>query len=117
MASLFGEPGHAAMVGGREPELTPDEAAGVAEAVVISVPIDRTAELIRRLGPPVRGDALLMDVASVQEVPVEATLRSSAAPGQGDGWFDRSSRMLPARGRCSNGSDSAVYCFPKAVRA
>ncbi len=80
MGVMLGEPARRSRslvtVADLETELTPEEAADVADMVVISVPIDRTADVIRGLGPLVRGDALLMDVTSIKEAPVEAILQS-----------------------------------------
>ena len=68
------------MVADLETELTPEEAAGVADVVVISVPIDRTVDVIHRLGPLVRGDALLMDVTSIKEAPPTESVVCMDAP-------------------------------------
>ncbi|MHC4129805.1 MAG: prephenate dehydrogenase/arogenate dehydrogenase family protein [Planctomycetota bacterium] len=72
MAKLFADLGHAVM-------LSPEEAASVADVVLISVPIDVTVDVIRRLGPRVRNDALLMDVTSIKTGPVEAMLAACQA--------------------------------------
>jgi chorismate mutase / prephenate dehydrogenase len=122
LAQLFGDLGHAVMIADLDTQLTPDEAAAVADVVVISVPIDVTEETIRRLGPRVRPDALLMDVTSLKAGPVKAMLESSRAsvigthplfgptvhslqgqrvvltPGRGDEWLTWLKTMLHARG-------------------
>lgn len=122
MAGLFADLGHAVMVADLETRLPPEEAAAVADVVVISVPIDRTVGVIRKLGPHVRKDALLMDVTSIKQSPVEVMLDASEAAvvgahplfapsvhslqgqrvvlcrGRGDEWFDWLRRMLHARG-------------------
>lgn len=79
MARLFGDLGHAVMVADVDTELTPEEAASLADVVVISVPIAITEQVIRELGPHVREDALLMDVTSVKEAPLRAMLDSTRA--------------------------------------
>ena len=79
VAQMFGDLGHAVMVADLDTQLTPDEAASVADVVVISVPIDATLDVIRRLGPRVRTDALLMDVTSIKAEPVKAMLEASVA--------------------------------------
>jgi chorismate mutase / prephenate dehydrogenase len=122
VARLFADLGHAVTVADLDTELSPMDAAREADVVVISVPIDVTSEVIRRLGPLVRHDALLMDVTSVKSVPMEAMLASTAAavvgthplfgpsvhslqgqrvalvPGRGDEWRRWITTMLGARG-------------------
>jgi chorismate mutase/prephenate dehydrogenase len=90
--------------------------------VVISVPIDVTEDVIRRIGPYVRPQALLMDVTSVKTGPLRAMLESTPAsvvgthplfgpsvhslqgqrvvltPGRGAEWQAWLTSMLHARG-------------------
>jgi chorismate mutase/prephenate dehydrogenase len=122
MGDLFADLGHAVMIADLDTDLTPREAAGAADVVIISVPIDKTLEVIRELGPMVRPDALLMDVTSIKTAPLEAMLRSSQGsvigthplfgpsvhsvqgqrivltPGRGDVWQAWLESMLRARG-------------------
>ncbi len=122
MAQLFGDLGHAVMVADVDTRLRPEEAAALADVVVISVPIAVTEEVIRQIGPHVREDALLMDVTSVKEAPLAAMLASTKAsvvgthpmfgpnvhsvqgqrvvicPGRGERWEAWVRRMLSARG-------------------
>jgi chorismate mutase/prephenate dehydrogenase len=122
MARLFADLGHAVMIADLDTDLSPEQAAGEADVVVISVPIDATVELVKRIGPRVRPDALLMDVTSVKRAPVEAMLASTKAsvvgthplfgpsvhslqgqrvaltPARGDAWSTWLTRMLEARG-------------------
>lgn len=122
VAQLFGDLGHAVLIADLDTTLSPEEAAELADVVVISVPIDETAGVIRRLGPRVRPEALLMDVTSVKRGPVEAMLSASQAsvvgthplfgpsvhslqgqrwvltPGRGDAWLAWLRTMLHARG-------------------
>ena len=122
MAELFADLGHAVMISDLDTQLTPEEAAAVADVVLISVPIDATVEVIRRLGPRVRQDALLMDVTSIKAEPVQAMLEASTAsvvgthplfgptvhslqgqrvvlcPGRGDAWLAWLRQMFHARG-------------------
>ena len=79
MASLFADLGHAVMISDVDTPLTAEEAARTADVVVISVPIDVTVDVIKRVGPLVRPDALLMDVTSVKIAPMQAMLESSRA--------------------------------------
>lgn len=122
LTRLFADLGHATMVADLDTRLTVEEAASVADVVVVSVPIDATLDVIRRVGPLVRKDALLMDVTSTKTAPVQAMLEATAASvvgthplfgpsvhslqgqrvvlcrGRGDAWFDWVRRMFHARG-------------------
>jgi chorismate mutase / prephenate dehydrogenase len=119
---FFRELGHEVQVADRGTELTPEQAAADADVCVISVPIANTIEVIERLGPLLRADALLMDVTSVKQAPLEAMLRASRASvagthpmfgpgvhtlegqrvvlcrGRGDIWNDWLVETLQARG-------------------
>ena len=120
--ALFAELGHAVMIADLDTRLSPAEAAATADVVVISVPIDATADVIAQLGPLVRDDALLMDVTSTKAEPVRQMLEATNASvvgthplfgpsvhslqgqrvvlcrGRGDAWFDWVARMFHARG-------------------
>ena len=76
MGSLFGrlfeELGQEVLIADLETTLTPREAASRADAVLISVPIRDTLEVIADLGPRCRADALLFDLTSTKVAPVEA---------------------------------------------
>ena len=122
LVRLFGELGHRVLVADVDTELTPEAAAALADVTVISVPIDVTLEVIRRVGPHVREDALLMDVTSLKAAPVAAMLESSRGSvlgthpmfgpsvhtlqgqrvvlcrARGDAWADWVAQLLVARG-------------------
>jgi len=122
IAEMFGDLGHAVLVADLNTQLSPAEAASLADVIVISVPIDVTTGVIRQLGPRVRAAALLMDVTSVKAGPMRAMLESSSAsvvgthplfgpsvhslqgqrvvltPGRGDKWLTWLRTMLHARG-------------------
>lgn len=122
MAEMFGDLGHTVMIADLDTDLTPEEAATVADVVLISVPIDETIGVIRRLGPLVREGSLLMDVTSIKQTPVQAMLDASSAsvigahplfgpsvhslqgqrvvlcPARGDHWTAWLHQMLHARG-------------------
>ena len=76
---LFRDLGHTVEIADVATELTPEAAAAQADVVVISVPILSTEQVIRRLGPLVRKDALLLDVTSIKSVPLAAMLASTQA--------------------------------------
>ncbi|HEX6049778.1 MAG TPA: bifunctional chorismate mutase/prephenate dehydrogenase [Gemmatimonadaceae bacterium] len=122
MARLFGDLGHQVIISDLDTPLGAEDAASVADVVVVSVPIDVTEDVIRTVGPRVRPDALLMDVTSIKHAPVAAMLESTRASvvgthpmfgpnvhslqgqrvvvcrARGDEWADWVTRMLQARG-------------------
>ena len=122
LAGLFGDLGHAVIIADVGTALSPEDAAAMADVVVVSVPIDVTAEVIRRVGPRVRPDGLLMDVTSVKQAPLEAMLEATEASvvgthplfgpsvhslqgqrivlcrGRGAAWYGWLCQMLKARG-------------------
>lgn len=122
VARLFRDLGHRVEVADLETELTPEVAAAGADVVVVSVPIAVTGEVIARIGPRVRRDALLLDVTSIKREPLDAMLAATVAsvagthplfgpgvhtlqgqrvvvcPGRGDAWREWLVRQLEARG-------------------
>ena len=122
MARLFGDLGHRLLLVDTDTTLRAEEAASVADVVVISVPINVTDAVIRAVGPHVREGALLMDVTSVKEAPLQAMLEATAASvvgthpmfgpsvhtlqgqrvvicrGRGDAWADWAAQSFAARG-------------------
>lgn len=64
---------------GRKTPLTPEEMAPKCDVVVISVPISSTVEVIKKIGPLVPDNSLLMDLTSIKERPMEAMLKYSRA--------------------------------------
>ncbi|MEE8143149.1 MAG: bifunctional chorismate mutase/prephenate dehydrogenase, partial [Planctomycetota bacterium] len=122
MAQLFADLGHTVLITDLDTELTVEQAARDAEVVVLSVPIDVTAEVIQKVAPHVRKEALLMDVTSTKTTPVETMLKATQASvvgthplfgpslhslqgqrivlvrGRGDSWFDWLKQMFEARG-------------------
>jgi chorismate mutase/prephenate dehydrogenase len=133
MANLFADLGHAVMIADLDTGLTPEEAARQADVVVISVPIDVTIDMIRRIGPLVRPESLLMDVTSVKTAPMETMMtncRSSVTgthplfgpsvhslqgqrvafvPGRGDEWAQWLRTMLEARGLTVVDTDAPTH--------
>ena len=122
LAQMFADLGHAVMIADLQTQLTPTEAASVADVVLISVPIDVTVQVIAELGPLVREESLLLDVTSIKTEPVQAMLQHSKAsvvgthplfgpsvhslqgqrivltPGRGDDWLRWLRTMFSARG-------------------
>lgn len=119
---LFADLGHRLLIVDTDTALRGAEAASAADVTVVSVPIERTEQVIRELGPHVRADALLMDVTSIKEAPMRAMLESTTASvvgthpmfgpsvhtvqgqrlvlcrGRGDVWADWVARTFAARG-------------------
>jgi chorismate mutase/prephenate dehydrogenase len=122
LSRLFGDLGHRLLLVDTDTDLRAEEAAAVADVVVVSVPIDVTEAVIRAVGPHVRDDALLMDVTSVKEAPMQAMLAVTGASvvgthpmfgpsvhtlqgqrvvvcrGRGDTWADWVAQSFAARG-------------------
>ncbi len=122
MARVFGDLGHRLLLVDTDTDLRAEEAAAVADVVVVSVPIDVTEAVIRAVGPHLREDALLMDVTSVKEAPMQAMLEATTASvvgthpmfgpsvhtlqgqrvvicrGRGDTWADWAAQSFAARG-------------------
>ncbi len=122
MARLFGDLGHRLLIVDTDTSLRADDAAAVADVVVVSVPIEVTDAVIRSVGPHMREDALLMDVTSVKEEPLRTMLDVTGASvvgthpmfgpsvhtlqgqrvvicrGRGDRWADWVSQSFVARG-------------------
>ena len=122
LARLFGDLGHRVLLADVDTALTPEDAAAAADVTVVSVPIEVTEAVIRRVGPHVREDALLMDVTSVKGAPVAAMLEATRASvlgthpmfgpsvhtlqgqrvvlcrARGDAWADWVARAFAARG-------------------
>lgn len=122
MAGVFTDLGHTVTVADLDTTVSPEQAARIADVVVISVPIEITIDVIRKIGPLVRTDGLLMDVTSIKEAPVRAMLESTQAsvvgthplfgptvhtvqgqrivltPGRGDAWAAWLRQNLSARG-------------------
>jgi len=139
MAKMFADLGHAVMIADLDTDLTPSDAAAAADVVVISVPIDVTTSVIAELGPLVRQEALLMDVTSIKQEPLEAMLKHSKASvvgthplfgpsvhtlqgqrivlthGRGDDWLAWLKTMLSARGLVIKESTSTEHDRAMAV--
>ncbi len=56
-----------------------DEMAGKCAVVVVSVPIEATVETIRKIGPHMKRESLLMDFTSLKEEPVREMLACSTS--------------------------------------
>jgi prephenate dehydrogenase len=73
-AHLLTQQGMAVISASRHTELTPVQLARRCQVVVISVPIAETNDMIRKVGPIVQENGLLMDLTSLKKTPLEAML-------------------------------------------
>jgi prephenate dehydrogenase len=76
-ARFFTREGYPVLVSGREAGPSLPEMAGACPVVVVSVPIGVTCEVIRKVGPLMKEESLLMDLTSLKVEPVRAMLESS----------------------------------------
>ena len=79
LTRLFGGLGHDVLEVDRDTDLTIERAAAAADVTVVSVDIRETEDVIRRAGPCMTPEGLLMDVTSTKRKPVEAMLASTEA--------------------------------------
>jgi chorismate mutase/prephenate dehydrogenase len=78
-ATMFADLGHRVLIVDQDTDLTAAEAAAVSDVVVVSVPIDRTEDVIRQVGPALRPESLLTDLTSVKQGPVATMLEHTPA--------------------------------------
>ncbi len=78
-ASFFRGAGYPVHVTGRSTGMPLAELAKRCPVVIVSVPIAATAETIRRVGPHLPEESLLMDFTSLKEEPVRDMLGATAA--------------------------------------
>ncbi|MBW2979968.1 prephenate dehydrogenase/arogenate dehydrogenase family protein [Candidatus Woesearchaeota archaeon] len=74
---FFQKNGCKVLIAGRRTKLSPEECAAKCDVVVITVPIDATLVMIKKIAPHVKKDSLLMDLTSLKKEPVKAMLRYS----------------------------------------
>ena len=70
-ASLLQREGCVVRVWGRKTAMSIDELVGLCNVVVVAVQISATAAMIKKVGPLLREDMLLMDLTSLKKEPVE----------------------------------------------
>jgi prephenate dehydrogenase len=107
-AALLRKEGCTVHVCGRKTKLQINDLARLCNIIVVAVPISATAGIIKRVGPMLAKDALLMDLTSLKYEPVELMLANSEAevigchPLFGPQLKDVSGQnviLCPARGR------------------
>jgi prephenate dehydrogenase len=121
-ADFFRQEGHAVHVTGRTTGMDIPDLAMACQVIIVSVPIGVTAEVIRRVGPFLKEEALLMDLTSLKAEPVRAMLSSSSSevlglhplfgpgvhslegqnivlcPGRGERWRPRIRELMEGKG-------------------
>lgn len=121
---FFAGAGYPVHVTGRKSGLPLPELADRCRVIIVAVPIAATAEVIRRIGPLLPEDALLMDFTSLKEEPVREMLRATRAevvgchplfgpdcpslegqnvilcPGRGERWLGWIEGLLRTGGAC-----------------
>lgn len=78
-ADFFRKKGFEVLVASRRTALTPEECARASNIFILSVPIQNTSELCRRLGPLLKPGSVFMDFTSLKTFPVREMLRHSRA--------------------------------------
>ncbi len=74
---FFERHGCTVILSGRKTAVSMEEAAAKGDVVIISVPMDALESVIKRIAPHVRSDALLTDLTSIKEEPIELMLEHS----------------------------------------
>lgn len=121
-AAFFAGEGYPVHVTGRSTGMPLPELAKRCPVVIVSVPIAATIDAIRRVGPHLPEESLLMDFTSLKEEPVREMLRATAAavvgchplfgpdcpslagqnvilcPGRGERWLKRMERLFTKGG-------------------
>jgi len=117
-ARFFTQEDHPVFVSGRSRGPSLSEMAGACSLVIVSVPIGVTCDVIRKVGPFMKEDSLLMDLTSLKAEPMRAMLESSVSeviglhplfgpsqpslagqnialcPGRGKNWLPRVRKLL-----------------------
>lgn len=75
----FNELGYRVSVADLSTETTPEEVARSCDVVMVAVPLQHTVEVVRNIGPLVKRDSLLMDIASLKSEVVRVMLEVSSA--------------------------------------
>jgi prephenate dehydrogenase len=123
-ARFFSEEGYPVLVSGRKEGPGLPEMAEKCPVTIVSVPIGVTCEVIRKVGPLMKADSLLMDLTSLKEEPVRAMLEASVSevlglhplfgpgepfmagqnivlcPARGDQWISWIRELFKKNGAC-----------------
>lgn len=78
-ASFFQQEGYSVQISGRNTGPDPRQMAEDCLVVIVSVPIEATEAVIRKIGPCMPRESVLMDLTSLKEVPVRTMLETSVS--------------------------------------
>jgi len=78
-ASFFQQEGYSVQISGRSTGSDPRQLAVDCPVVIVSVPIEATEAVIRKIGPCLPRESVLMDLTSLKEDPVRAMLEASVS--------------------------------------
>ena len=79
LAEFFKEKGHTVLISDKGTRLSNRALAKKADVVIVSVPIGKTVKTIEAITDHVRPSALLMDLTSIKEAPIQAMIKSRSA--------------------------------------
>jgi hypothetical protein len=98
---IFEKSGHEVILSGRNTTPGLEEAARISDLTIVSVPINSTEEIIKRVAP---GAKALMDFTSLKEFPVKAMLKYSTENCEVGGLHPLYGEVKSLEGR------TVVYC-------
>jgi len=77
LSKMFKDFGHVIIVSDVDTPISNIEAVQLADVVIICVPIEQTANVIREIGPHCKSESLLLDITSTKIAPIDAMLEHS----------------------------------------
>lgn len=122
LVSFFEDAGYQTLIASRHTSLKPIDLSQKSDVVVLSVPINMVEKVIAEIGPHIKEDSLLMDVASLKTRVMELMLKHTKSsvigthplfgpntrsiknhavvlcPGRGDKWFAWLSNLFKEKG-------------------
>ena len=78
-ARFFKKLGYSVLISDLDTKLSNLELAQKSDVVIVSVPIEKTLKVIKKVAPHVKKEGLLMDFTSIKAQPVKAMLKSPAS--------------------------------------
>jgi prephenate dehydrogenase len=105
---FFIKKGHEVLIASRKTTLTIEECAKISDVVIVSVPIDVTIDIIKKVAPLVKKEGLLMDLTSLKVKPLKSMMKYSKCsvlgshPVFGPGVKDLTNQTIvlcPGRGK------------------
>ncbi len=101
---VFEAAGHKVIISGRNTSPNLEEAARISDITIVSVPIEATEEIIRKIAPYCRA---IMDFTSLKKFPIEAMLKYSPSNCEVGGLHPLYGSVSSIKGR------AIVYCPTK----